>query len=144
MASGGTSEGSVLQSSLIMGGIDDGVTRYSGQQQGYENTSGVKRLVGLSGAGHLAFSDLCLLGRENGGLVEIAQNAGVSGAAFASFLWDGCDEGQLAAEISIEIVKDISTLILEEVLQCRGSNAAEIAQLGSRYPDVGEYLESLE
>ncbi|MBT6179919.1 MAG: hypothetical protein HOI23_21940 [Deltaproteobacteria bacterium] len=144
MAAGGTDIGESLKSSLILGGMADGVAQYSGQQQGYEQTTGTKRLVGISNAGHLAFSDLCMVGRENGGLVQIAQEAGVTNANFASFLWDGCDPDQLPAETGIEIVKYASTPILQETLQCRGNQTATLPELPTLFPDVGEYLEAIE
>ena len=120
MASGGTDAGQSLKSSLILGGMDDGVAQYAGTKQGYEQTAGNKRLVGIANAGHLAFSDLCMVGRENGGLVQIAQEAGVSNANFASFLGTAAIPDQLPAETSIEIVKYASTPVLQETLQCRG------------------------
>ncbi len=100
--------------------------------------------MGLTGAGHLAFSDLCLLGAEDGGLVQIAQDAGVSGAGFASMLWDGCDEGSLHAEISIDIVNYATTSVLMETLQCRGKQTSELPDIQSVYSDVGEYLQELQ
>ena len=144
MASGGTDAGESLKSSLILGGMDDGVAQYSGTKRGYEQTIGNKRLVGLANAGHLAFSDLCMVGRENGGLVQIAQEAGVSNANFASFLWDGCDPDQLPAETGIEIVKYASTPVLQETLQCRGTKTALLPELPTMFPDVGEYLEAIQ
>ena len=144
MAASGTEPGAQLKSSLILGGMEDGVADFRGQEQGYEQTTGTKRLVGLSDAGHLAFSDLCLLGAADGGLVQIAQDAGVSGAGFASFLWDGCDTGNLQADVGIEIVNVVTTSVLSEVLQCRANQTNSLSEIRSIYSDVGEYLQSLE
>ena len=72
-----------LQSTLILGGVDDAVAAYSGQVGGFESSPSKKRLIGLENAGHLAFSDLCNLGAD----LEIATQYGVTGASFASFLW---------------------------------------------------------
>ena len=144
MASGGTNAGESLKSSLILGGMDDGVAQYSSTKSGYEQTIGNKRLIGLANAGHLAFSDLCMVGRENGGLVQIAQEAGVSNANFASFLWDGCDPDQLPAETGIEIIKYASTPVLQETLQCRGTKTKLLPELPTMFPEVGEYLEAIQ
>ena len=114
MASRGTSETETLQSTLILGGVDDAVAAYSGQVGGFESSPSKKRLIGLENAGHLAFSDLCNLGADKGGLVEIATQYGVTGASFASFLWDGCDEGQLPFEAARDIVNYSTTVVLKE------------------------------
>ena len=47
MASRGTSETETLQSTLILGGVDDAVAAYSGQVGGFESSPSKKRLIGL-------------------------------------------------------------------------------------------------
>lgn len=143
MASRGTSESDTLQSTLIMGGVADGVADYSGQVGGYESSPSTKRLVGLENAGHLAFSDLCNLGAEKGGLVEIATQYGVTGASFASFLWDGCDEGQLPFEAARDIVNYATTIVLKETLHCDNSRSGLLPDIASKFSDVYEYREEL-
>ena len=88
---------------------------------GFESSPSKKRLIGLENAGHLAFSDLCNLGADKGGLAEIATQYGVTGASFASFLWDGCDEGQLPFEAARDIVNYSTTVVLKETLHCDAS-----------------------
>lgn len=143
MASRGTSESDSLVSTLVLGGVDDGVADYSGQVNGYESSPTTKRLIGLENAGHLAFSDLCDLGADKGGLVEIATQYGVSGASFASFLWDGCDEGQLPFEAARDIVNYATTIVLKETLHCDTTRASLLPDIASKFDAVFEYREEL-
>ena len=143
MASRGTSESPALKSTLILGGVDDSVAAYDGQVNGYESSPATKRLVGLSNAGHLAFSDLCNLGADKGGLVAIANQYGVSGASFASFLWDGCDEGQLAFEDARDIVNYATTATLKETLHCNETAALNLPEISTKFDAISEYREDL-
>jgi predicted small lipoprotein YifL len=143
MASRGTSESETLQSTLILGGVADGVADYSGQVNGYESSPTTKRLIGLENAGHLAFSDLCNLGADKGGLVEIATQYGVTGASFASFLWDGCDEGQLPFETARDITNYATTIVLKETLHCDDTRSTLLPDIASKFDAVYEYREEL-
>ena len=143
MASRGTSESETLQSTLILGGVADGVADYSGQVNGYESSPTTKRLIGLENAGHLAFSDLCNLGADKGGLVAIATEYGVTGASFASFLWDGCDEGQLPFETARDITNYATTIVLKETLHCDSSRSSLLPDIASKFEAVYEFREEL-
>jgi len=143
MAAGGSRAGAMLTSTLVLGGMDDGIANFSRTRDGYVSSEGEKRLVGIANAGHLVFSDLCALGAENGGLLEIAQDAGVSNANFASFIWDGCDEGQIDPVLGNAIVAHVTTAVLESVLQCTGPIDSDIYELKSRYPEVEELAQEL-
>jgi hypothetical protein len=140
MAAGGARPGSKLVSTLVLGGMDDGIASFSRVRDGYGSSPGEKRLVGIANAGHLVFSDLCALGAEDGGLLEIAQDAGVSNASFASFLWDGCDEGQIDPVLGNAITAHVTTAVLESELQCRGDIAPDVYGFQARYPEVVEFV----
>ena len=73
MAASGTSAAGPM--SLILGAVDDQVVPYADAESGYEQTPGEK-LWWLNNAGHLAFSDLCAMGSDQGGLVVILQGRG--------------------------------------------------------------------
>ena len=143
MAAGGARSGSKLVSTLVLGGMDDGIASFSRVRDGYASSPGDKRLVGIANAGHLVFSDLCALGAEDGGLVKIAQDAGVSNAAFASFLWDGCDEGQIDPVLGNAITAHVTTAVLESELQCRGEVTPDIYGFQARYPEVVELAQEV-
>ena len=97
--------------------------------------------MGIANAGHLVFSDLCALGAEDGGRLEIAQDAGVSNANSASFLWVGCDEGQIDPVLGTAITAHVTTVVLESELQCRGDIAPDVYSFQARYPEVVEFVQ---
>jgi hypothetical protein len=58
-----------------------------------------KRLVMLDDAGHNSFNDLCLIGRDKGGLLEIAAQVGINPPdQLARLFNDGCTANYPAAE----------------------------------------------
>jgi len=141
----GTNAGSTLLSSLIMGAGMDGIARYSGQQMGYSSSPKKKRLVGIGGnAGHLAFSDLCAIGADKGGILKIAQDHGVMvNPLIAALSQDGCKAGQLAPDLGWHIVDFATSAVLEETLQCGTSMTAQLANIATAVPNVQEYKEDL-
>ena len=145
MAARGTMAGSALKSTLAMGGMSDGINNYSNVQSGYSQSPAKKRLVGLSNAGHLAFSDLCYIGRDQGGLLKIAEDHGIMVNFLISTLaQDGCKPGQLMAERGWQIIDYATSAVLEETLQCNASSAAKLTAIRSVYAEVGEYQEQLQ
>lgn len=144
MAAGAPESGSSLESTLVMGAVDDGVVPYQSQIDGYEAAPASKRLMGLENAGHLAFSDLCgMLNGEGQDLLEIAVEAGVTNANLFDLLWDGCDDGQLSQQRAIEIVNYATTAAFEDKLRCSPSSAGQLADVQSSFSEVSEYREEL-
>ena len=112
MASRGTSETETLQSTLILGGVDDAVAAYSGQVGGFESSPSKKRLIGLENAGHLAFSDLCNLGADKAA-GRNCHTVWRNRCQLCELLVDGCDEGQLPFEAARDIVNYSTTVVLK-------------------------------
>ena len=145
MAAGGAEAGASLESTLVLGGLEDGIVPFTEQQKGYAATPPRKRLVGLGAAGHLAFSDICLLGKDQGGLLQIAEDNGVAvSPIIAGLAKDGCLPGQLAPEAGFGIIDDATSAAFEETLHCDPEAAAALASLKSRHSDVSVYEEALE
>lgn len=144
MAGGGSSAGGSLKSTLVLAGLDDTITKFPKIESGYEATPTKKRLVGLSHAGHLAFSDLCFIGREHGGILAIAKDHGVNVPNFiASLAQDGCKEGQLPAEQGWDVINYTSSAALEETLMCSPSATRALARAKERFAAVGDFREAL-
>jgi fermentation-respiration switch protein FrsA (DUF1100 family) len=144
MAAGTVDAGAHLRSALIMGAVDDGISRYDSQQQGFERAPQPRRLVGLANAGHLAFSDLCYVARDRGGMLQVALDHGVSvNPLIATLARDGCQPGQLPAEDGWAIIDFATAAVLEETLHCRASATGAIADIEARFPAVAEYREDL-
>jgi hypothetical protein len=149
MAAAGTktpASNSILQSSLVMGGEKDGIGSYTNQQKGYASSPVKKRLIGVKGAGHLAFSDLCVIGRDQGGILQVAIDHGVTIPALVSSLAkDGCipAANYLPAEDGWKLIDYVSTAVLEEALTCNPTSTAKLAATPS-LDNVLEYQEQLQ
>ncbi len=142
MAAGGTKAFPGLKGSIILGALTDKVVAYSKQQTGFQQSPAPKRLVGISNAGHLAFSDLCALKNSDGDdLVAVAKAYKISNAGLATSLWDGCAKGQLEPTKSISIVNYSVAAGAEEVLQC-ADRTESFKNFRSIHPDVAEFTEA--
>lgn len=133
-------------STLVMGGLDDQILPFSQQQKGYDASSPPKRIVGLDKAGHLAFSDICTIAAEHGGLLDLAIKWGVtvpSPELFAVLATDGCKEGQLPPAEGWAAINDATSAALEEALQCDATAAAALSTLADRHPAVVHFEEQL-
>jgi len=140
MAAGGVMPGAALRSTLVLGAQSDKVVAYSSQQSGYASSPALKRLVGISNAGHLAFSSLCSLANADGqDFVEIAAEFEICGAQFASALFD-CVDTYTPDATNWAITNYATSAVLEETLHC-ASNGDAFAGLMAKFPEVGELLE---
>lgn len=143
MAYEGTEQGDDLESSLIMGAIDDTVAEYSRQVEGYASSPTPKRLVGISNAGHLVFSDLCgLKNAEGQGLMEIAIEHQIANAELFEQMWDGCAPEQIDPQVGWGITNFATSAALESVLHCSDADS-NFANIQTRYPLVTDYREEL-
>jgi dienelactone hydrolase len=111
---------------LVMGGTSDGVVPWARQQKVHAAASGegsravLARLVGLDKAGHLAFSDICAVGRDQGGMLAVAVAHGVKMPGMLVGLGqDGCGQDAMPPETAHPIVNAHTTAVLEERLLCR-------------------------
>jgi len=78
--------------SMFIAGREDGIARLARIQEYYRSVPDPKRLVVITGSGHLnAFTDICTIGEGGGGIVAIAQQAGFPVPATVARLGtDGC------------------------------------------------------
>jgi hypothetical protein len=149
MAARGVSAGPSLKSTLVMGGMTDQIAQYSGVKAGYASSPAPKRLVGITGAGHMAFTSFCPIGADQGGILAAAQRAGVVFdpaflATIGPLAADGCQPANLPAEQGWEVIQYATAGALEETLLCLPERAAALAKLPTLFPKaVGEYAEQL-
>lgn len=142
MAAGGVDAGAALTSTLVLGAQADQVVSYSSQQSGYASSPARKRLVGISNAGHLAFSSLCSLKNADGqDFLAIASEFQVCGAQFAGALFD-CKLSYTPDATNWQITNFATSTVLEETLHC-AEVGGKFAGLQARFPEVGEFLEAL-
>lgn len=143
MAASGTMAGTALESTLVLGGLDDGVVDPTGTLQGYMDSPEPKRFLGLADAGHLAFSDICALSNQAGeDILTIAIDHGVMNAQFASALFDGCTADYLPPEDGWAIVEYATSAVFEETLQCNPDAAADLPDIGMRFPAAADYRQA--
>ncbi len=145
LSAGGTQAGSALVSSLVVSGMSDGVVDFTSKVvAGYDASPAKKRLVGVTGAGHSLPTDLCTLGAEQGGILQIAADHGVDvPPTIVKLAQDGCAPENLSAEAGMKIVRGVTTAALEETLACSATATAQLANTESSYPDVGDFRQEL-
>jgi dienelactone hydrolase len=80
------------KSAMWIIGANDGVASPSGARTGFEYTAGPRKLVVIPGAGHNnAFTDICEIARDQGGVVGLALSVGLPIPDFVANLGrDGC------------------------------------------------------
>jgi predicted dienelactone hydrolase len=126
MAAAGTLGPSPKVYSLVMGALDDQVVPWARAQTGYDETPGAKMLVGLKNAGHLAYSDICAIGRDRGGLIQLLQDTEINlpeaaGDTLERLGTDGCALDQMTPRRGWTLINHITTTQLKATLQCRGT-----------------------
>jgi predicted dienelactone hydrolase len=62
---------------MVMLGTTDGIIPAAASRQVYRSMRSPKYLVEIGGAGHLVFSDICLIGAKSGGVTGIARAIGL-------------------------------------------------------------------
>ena len=120
----------------VAGGIDASVSVDS-VRNGYQRAAAPKRYLSVENAGHLLPSDLCAIGAEDGGIIEIAKRAGLPVPANIERLGtDGCQEEALAAELGWAVVRDAVTSVLLESFGALGDAPVLGADVVERYPSI--------
>ena len=99
-----------------------------------------KRLVGITGGGHLSVTDLCTLNSAGVDAAHEAINDGVCGVGDAVIIGlaalDDC--GTVDMDTGIHDTNYASTAAFEEVLMCTDRSAA-FANLQQNLPTIGDY-----
>jgi hypothetical protein len=144
---------SSLKSLAFIGGMSDTVLPYAtgsgvgsllypGTQvaayQGSPGTPVKKRLLGITGGGHLCVTDLCVVNSSGKNPLQVAQAAGVCGLGILPSLFD-C--GTVDRLQGIKAVDDLSTAVFEETLQCQDL-ASLISGTKTRNSVVGDFQEA--
>lgn len=164
-ASTTTSDAPNLHSLMYIGGLNDAVIGYQSAAIGnavcpanpfpatsvrdaYTSSPGPpavkKRLVGITGGGHLVPTDLCQTNDLGNNAIQQAQIDGVCGINTAviiglPFLFD-C--GTIDRVQGIEAVNYATTAQLEETLHCKDHTAA-FQMMRTKLPQIGDFQESL-
>jgi dienelactone hydrolase len=105
--------------SLYMTGSEDRDVNPAWVKATYDAAPPPKKFVSLPKAGHLAFTDLCLINRGHGGVAAIGTALDMSlppGAPFVGRAVDGCGPGNLAVSAGYAIIRQDVTAELTSVL----------------------------
>jgi predicted dienelactone hydrolase len=101
---------------MVMLGETDDIIPPAETRKVYEAMSAPKYLVEIADAGHLVFSDICRIGRDQGGLVSLVDQAGLDiPEQFLQLAKDGCEEGDLPPEDAFPAIDHLSVAFLRDV-----------------------------
>lgn len=133
VALAGTLDRSGPGSRLIMSGETDGIAPPSRAPDRLADLPSPARAAIVRGGGHLAFTDLCLLGADRGGSLAIARAHGVKvPEMIATLATDGCRPTDAPFATTAPTIRALTTGVLEETLRCDPAKAAAIHALGER------------
>jgi predicted dienelactone hydrolase len=119
---------------VIVGGLSDGIEPWRRQREGYATSPRPRRLIGIAGAGHMSFSDVCSVWTQGGGWHAAAMARGLSLGGFpARLAARGCAEPELAPDRAQAVIRAVVTAPLEEVLTCTAPPASQGA---ATWPEV--------
>lgn len=112
---------------LVFAGSADRTTPPERVWNTYAGLQGLRWWLNIENAGHLAFSDLCLIGEDDGGLAGLAARYGVSRAdLFADLASDGCTEDDLPAADSWALQRHAGAVFLRDVLEVPGAEPFDL------------------
>jgi hypothetical protein len=155
-----------LKTSMIISGMSDTVFAYkTGSlaglgnavcplssptvQDAYNASAGPpaikKRLVGVTGGGHLLPTDLCQKNADGNNAIQVLHNhhyCGVDSVAIIGLpaLFD-CGTAGFDWQVGVKDVGYASTAALEETLMCQDESAA-FSNIKTAEPTIGEFLEA--
>lgn len=113
----GTGGGPAIPSFMMAGAID-GIASVDQIASAYDRQSPDKRFLAIDRMGHLGFSDICAIGADRGGVLEIAVDYGIDVPQLLLVLGkDGCAETDLPPEQGWELVNHFTTAQLAYALR---------------------------
>ena len=150
-----------LEKIMYIGGMVDTVIGYNGPSIGnvvcelfsfsvteaFQQSPGppevTKRLVGVTGGGHLVMTDLCQRNALGRNAIEEAKAAGVCGIDSAVIIGLPAlfDCGTIDMATGIQAVGYATTAALEEALMCK-DRSAQFASLRANVPSIGDFQEA--
>lgn len=121
---------------MVMLGTTDGVIPPDSSRQLWDTMAKPKYRVEIAGAGHLVFSDICEIGKAQGGIVAIVKRLNLPIPDNLLKLGsDGCDPGSLDPTKAFGSINHLSVAFLRFELgldqQPRGLSTKAVAGLGA-------------
>lgn len=102
---------------LVMRGSADGIIAPARSKQVYDGMQTPKELATFGGAGHLVFTDICLIGKDQGGLVSLVNQTGLPiPASMLRLADDGCGANALSPSDAFGAIDHLSVAFLRWTL----------------------------
>lgn len=137
----GTSGGPEIPS-FMMAGTNDEIAVVEQIEKAYDRQTAQKRYLAIAGMGHLGFTDICAIGRDRGGVLQIALDHGVEVPDILMILGnDGCEEQDLPPEEGWPVVDHFTTAELKLALGVNATAAGLGDEVTGCFGDlVADYL----
>jgi predicted dienelactone hydrolase len=98
---------------MIMLGTKDGIIPPAETRKVFEGMDAPKYLVEIGDAGHLVFSDICEIGKDQGGLVALVHEAGLDiPDTLLKLASDGCEKDRLEPTKAFAAIDHLSVAFL--------------------------------
>ena len=98
---------------MVMGATADGIIPFDRTKAVYDGMQAPKYLVSIEDAGHLVFSDICLIGRDLGGLAGLIEEVGLDlPEQFSRLASDGCEPSDLDPTKAFGAIDHLSVAFL--------------------------------
>jgi pimeloyl-ACP methyl ester carboxylesterase len=97
---------------MMIGGTLDGFATPTTMQTQWDaiGDGAAQRLIGIKDAGHMAFTDLCVIGADQGGILEIARDHGIEiDDLVIQLASDGCQDEAMDPESAWPIINHYVT-----------------------------------
>jgi dienelactone hydrolase len=133
---GGSAPAAPAKPGMVMLGTTDGVIPKSASEKVYAGMRAPKYLVEIPRAGHLVFSDICLIGRSKGGVIGIVKAIHLPiPAELLKLGSDGCTSDHPHAEIAFPAIDQLTVAFFRSALgidpQPVGLTTKAVAGLGA-------------
>ena len=98
---------------MVMAGTDDETIPVTASRDAFATLAAPKYLVEVADSGHLVFSDLCLIGAEQGGIVGIVEQIGLPiPEDLLRLASDGCGPAALGVEEAFPAIDGLTVAFL--------------------------------
>lgn len=98
---------------MVMAGLDDATISAEDTRAAYDTLGEPRYLAEVAGSGHLVFSDLCLIGAEQGGLVGLVEQIGLPiPDDLLRLASDGCGPDALPVEEAFPAIDGLTVAFL--------------------------------
>ena len=128
---------------MVMRGTKDGIIPAAASKKVYDGMNAPKALATFAGGGHLLFSDICLIGKDQGGLVSLVHQTGLQiPADLLRLASDGCQPGALDPTDAFPAIDHLSVAFLRWTLGIDEKPVGLDPSVAEAFPKANLTLES--